>query len=208
MESESRWQNTPAALVLRLLADLMVLNFLFILCSVPVVTIGPAMSAMYAVMFQRERDAGTATVIKSFFRAFCQNFWQAMALGAVVAVIAAMAAVDFTYALTIQSGLYMVVGTVIALLALILFVMGFALQSNYRSTLRRLLENSFLMAACAPGQLLLSLAAWIVPWVLGIAVQEVLIRFGVFYLMCGFSFPVWATVKLLHPVFLKTKQEN
>ena len=54
----ARWQDTPAAVFLRLLADLMILNLLVLFCSLGVVTIGAALSAMYAVLFQREWDEG------------------------------------------------------------------------------------------------------------------------------------------------------
>ena len=44
----ARWQDTPAAVFLRLLADLMIVNLLSLLCSLGVVTIGASLTAMYA----------------------------------------------------------------------------------------------------------------------------------------------------------------
>ena len=42
----ARWQDTPAAVFLRLLADLMIVNLLSLLCSLGVVTIGASLTAM------------------------------------------------------------------------------------------------------------------------------------------------------------------
>lgn len=207
----ARWQDTPAAVFLRLLADLMILNLLVLFCSLGVVTIGAALSAMYAVLFQRELDEGMVAVIKTFFRSFVRNFLMATALELVLVLVAGVAAGDVWFAVNSEQPLktvYIAVGTVIALLAVILFIMAFPQQAIYRNSLKNYLKNSFLLAVCAPGQLLLALAAWIGPWILVGFVPEVFVRLGVMYLLWGFSFPAWCTVKLLKKVFERTKQEE
>lgn len=207
----ARWQDTPAAVFLRLLADLMILNLLVLFCSLGVVTIGAALSAMYAVLFQREWDEGMVAVIKTFFRSFVRNFLMATALELVLVLVAGVAAGDVWFAVNSEQPLktvYIAVGTVIALLAVILFIMAFPQQAIYRNSLKNYLKNSFLLAVCAPGQLLLALAAWIGPWILVGFVPEVFVRLGVMYLLWGFSFPAWCTVKLLKKVFERTKQEE
>lgn len=207
----ARWQDTPAAVFLRLLADLMILNLLVLFCSLGVVTIGAALSAMYAVLFQREWDEGMVAVIKTFFRSFIRNFLMATALELVLVLVAGVAAGDVWFAVNSEQPLktvYIAVGTVIAFLAVILFIMAFPQQAIYRNTLKNYLKNSFLLAVCAPGQLLLALAAWIGPWILVGFVPEVFVRLGVIYLLWGFSFPAWCTVKLLKKVFERTKQEE
>lgn len=207
----ARWQDTPAAVFLRLLADLMILNLLVLFCSLGVVTIGAALSAMYAVLFQREWDEGMVAVIKTFFRSFIRNFLMATALELVLVLVAGVAAGDVWFAINSEQPVktvYIAVGTVIALLAVILFIMAFPQQAIYRNSLKNYLKNSFLLAVCAPGQLLLALAAWIGPWILVGFVPEVFVRLGVMYLLWGFSFPAWCTVKLLKKVFERTKQEE
>lgn len=207
----ARWQDTPAAVFLRLLADLMILNLLVLFCSLGVVTIGAALSAMYAVLFQREWDEGMVAVIKTFFRSFVRNFLMATALELVLVLVAGVAAGDVWFAVNSEQPLktvYIAVGTVIALLAVILFIMAFPQQAIYRNSLKNYLKNSFLLAVCAPGQLLLALAAWIGPWILVGFVPEIFVRLGVMYLLWGFSFPAWCTVKLLKKVFERTKQEE
>ena len=42
----SNWQNTPAATLLRFLADLMLVNLLLLCCSLGVVTIGASLTGM------------------------------------------------------------------------------------------------------------------------------------------------------------------
>ena len=207
----ARWQDTPAAMMLRLMADLMIVNMLAIICSFGVITMGASLSAMYFVLFQRERDEGTVAVISTFFKAFVKNFLKATALELIVVLVVGVAAGDFWFAMNAEQPirtLYVAVGTVIAILALILFIMAFPQQSIYRNTLFNYLKNSLVLAMCAPGQTLLALAAWIVPWYFAITVQEVLTSFGVIYMVWGLALPAWCTVKLLKKVFDRTKQED
>ena len=207
----ARWQDTPAAAYLRLLADLMIVNLLTLICSFGVITVGASLSAMYAVLFQRERDDGTVAVISTFFKAFVKNFPMATLLELIVVLVVGVAAGDFWFAMNAEQPirtLYVAVGTIIALLALILFIMAFPQQSIYRNTLFNYLKNSLVLAMCAPGQTLLALAAWIVPWYFAITVQEVLTSFGVIYMVWGLALPAWCTVKLLKKVFDRTKQED
>ena len=206
----ARWQDTPAAVFLRLMADLMIVNILTVICSFGVITMGASLSAMYAVLFQRERDEGTVAVISTFFKAFVKNFLKATALELIVVLVVGVAAGDFWFAMNAEQPirtLYVAVGTIIALLALILFIMAFPQQSIYRNTLFNYLKNSLVLAMCAPGQTLLALAAWVVPWYFAITEIEVLTSFGVIYMVFGLSLPAWATVKLLKKVFDRTKQE-
>lgn len=207
----ARWQDTPAAVLLRLLADLMIVNILAVICSFGVITVGASISAMYAVLFRREWDEGMVPVIKTFFKAFGKNFLKATALELILVLVVGVAAGDLWFALNSEQPLrtiYVVVGTIIGLLVLILFIMAFPQQSIYRNSVWNYLKNSVMLAMCAPGQLLLALAAWILPWYLAFSVEELVIQFGFLYLLWGFSFPAWCTVKLLKKVFARTKQEE
>lgn len=207
----SRFQDTPIVVLLRLLADMMVLQFLFLLCCIPVVTIGPALSAMYAVIFKREWDGGVVSVISTFVRAFRKNFLSALALGGVVLLAAVIAVGDLWFSVNSQpplSSVYAVVATIVGIVALIMFVLAFAQQAIFKNTIRNYLKNSFTLAVCAPVQLIGSLAAWVLPWVLIVIEPETLTYLGVIHLLWGFSLPAWATVKLMDKVFKKTKQQD
>lgn len=206
----SRWQDTPAAVFLRLLADLMVVNLLTLICSFGVITIGASLTAMYAVLFQRQRDEGMVNATKTFFRAFAKNFWKATVLELVLALLLVVAGVDFWYAAAIaQPGktVFTVVAVIVAFLALAVFLMAFPQQAVYSNSVKNYLKNSFTLTFCAPLALLLSAAAWAALWILAYIEPEVIVRFGVLYLLWGFAFPAYATARLLSKVFEKTKPD-
>lgn len=207
----SRWQDTPAGVLLRLLADLMIVNLLSLLCSMGIVTIGASLSGMYAVLFRREADGGTVDVIKTFFHAFFHNFGKATLLELILVLLAVVAGVDFWYAASIEQPgklVFAVVASIVALLALAVFLLAFPQHAIYRNSMKNYLKNSIALTFCAPLQLLLSAAAWIAPWILAFVDSEVFVQLGVIYLLWGFSLPAWVTVKLLRKVFQKTKQET
>ena len=56
-------------------ADIILLNILTVLLSIPVVTIGAAVTALYDAMWRILRDEGG--IYKNFFLAFKNNFKQA-----------------------------------------------------------------------------------------------------------------------------------
>ena len=56
--------------------DVMILNVLWVLCSIPVVTMGASTTAVYYVTLKLVRDEEGPT-IRSFFRSFKENFRQA-----------------------------------------------------------------------------------------------------------------------------------
>lgn len=61
------------------LGDLILLNILWIVCSIPVFTIGASTTAVYYVTLKLVRDEGDST-IRSFFHSFKGNFRQATAI--------------------------------------------------------------------------------------------------------------------------------
>ncbi|MDO5400800.1 MAG: YesL family protein [Eubacteriales bacterium] len=202
-------KDTPLARVLSKLGDLLVLNLLCLFCALPVITAGASLSALYGVLFRQERE-GQAHLVRDFFRAFRQNFLQATALEAMVALIAVFGITDLRYAVAVGGGagkLYLAVGTVVIFIAMLLQILAICQQAVYHNTVRRFLANSFALAVCAPGLLLLSMAAWVIPWALLATIPEFFFwKLGAAYLMWGLSGPAWATVKLLSGLFQKVQK--
>ena len=70
--------DSPVIRFLNKAADLLVLNLLFLICCVPIVTIGASITAMYAVNLRSVRY-GDGYVFQNFTKAFMENFKQATA---------------------------------------------------------------------------------------------------------------------------------
>ena len=82
--------------------DIMVLNILWTVCSIPIVTMGASTTAVYYVMLKLVRDEEGPTV-KSFFRSWRENFKQATAIWLLLLAAGALIAFDLYFFLMLQT---------------------------------------------------------------------------------------------------------
>ena len=76
MNSIFSYESKLVQMLLKL-ADLMILNLLYVACCLPVITIGAATSAMYSICTKLADKNQDVYVISGFFKAFASNFRQA-----------------------------------------------------------------------------------------------------------------------------------
>ncbi len=76
--------------------DLVILNVLCLLCCIPIVTIGPALTAKYTVAMRIVRKEHP-TIFKQFFEAFKENFKQSMIIWSVLLVACLLVWLDWSW---------------------------------------------------------------------------------------------------------------
>ena len=76
--------------------DILLLNILWTLCSVPIVTIGASTTAVYYVTLKLVRDEEGPTV-RSFFRSFKENFKQATVIWLILLVAGLLIGFDLYF---------------------------------------------------------------------------------------------------------------
>ena len=137
----------PFYRLLETITNLIILNFLFLVCSIPIVTIGPALTASYYVTLKIVRNEETS-IIKNFFHSFRMNFKQGLLLGIGVILLAAVLLVDIralTYLTVIPKEvskvLIYVIGFLLLLLALV-SVYLFAVLAQFENKLSELIKWS------------------------------------------------------------------
>ena len=69
--------DSPLMIFFSNLTDILILNVLCLLCCLPIVTIGPAITAMHYVTLKMARDE-EGYVLKSFLKSFKENFKQSV----------------------------------------------------------------------------------------------------------------------------------
>ena len=191
---------------LRLLGDLLVVNFLWILCSLPVVTIGMASSAAYAVLLRRVMH-GEIPLFRTWWSVFRKSFRQALALEGILAVLGIAVWGDLQMVFSFTGGIRLVYVAACAMLIVGFLVIAlFALpqQALYENSLKNILKNAFALAACYPGKFLLCCLYWVA--VLGSTLLlplDVVQQVGFLWFMWGLSFPAWLTSRQLISIFSK-----
>lgn len=133
------------------LGDYILLNFLFLLFCVPVVTIGAAKTAMYRVMFEMLEENGSLykRFVKTFFRDFVPSTLVFLLKYAVVAVLGLLIYLTAANRLPLRT-----LVLVAQLLFLLLWVMIFAnipaQISRFRSTFGQYLKNGVYITLTHP----------------------------------------------------------
>ena len=69
--------NNPVHIFLNKIGDVVIANLLFVFCCIPIITIGPSLTALYHCMLRTIKGNNNGTT-KTFFRAFKQNFLQSL----------------------------------------------------------------------------------------------------------------------------------
>ena len=82
-------------------ADLIWVNLLVLVCSIPVFTAGAALSAMENIIYKILHNEDVR-VTREFFQAFAKNFKQATGIWLIILVIEGVLAYDFYYSRQIQ----------------------------------------------------------------------------------------------------------
>ena len=179
------------------LFDLMAANILWLLCSLPVITVGPATCGLYAVTLKLARSESVHP-LRDFFVGFKSNFGPGVALGLICTVLPVVAAGDGWFALQ-QTGmvrnLYLVIAILLAVIWLILISYTFALQVMFDSPWRMQMLNAFKLAVIAPGKTVMIWLILLIPVLAALIMSPLVMKMlGFLYLVAGISGPVyWAS---------------
>lgn len=138
--------DSPIIRALSQIFDLIVLNLLFIVCSLPIVTAGASLTAMIRVVQSMVYQTDTG-VIRPFFRAFRENFkavtpiWLLFVLVAVSLVCDAML-VNMLGGAQWWYTIIIVVGLVVLSVKIYLFPM----MARYENALGKQVKNALILA--------------------------------------------------------------
>lgn len=129
------------------MGDLMILNVLFIIFSIPIVTIGASHTALYTMTFKM-LDETEGNLIKNFFKAFKSNFKQATAIWIVVLLAGAFLAYDAILSYTspsISAKILMGVIIVVAIIYAMWVSWVFPIQAKFVNPVKVNMKNAALM---------------------------------------------------------------
>jgi len=137
------------------LADILWLNILFIICCIPIFTIGAATTSLYYVTLKMVRDE-ESYITKSFFKSFKQNFLQATGIWLIILVVGIVIAMDYRmvvfeeYAYLIPSAavrnVIMVASMVMIIVLANVTVYVFPILAKFDNTIKNTIRNAFLMS--------------------------------------------------------------
>ena len=184
------------------LVELTVINLLWLLCCLPVFTIGAATTAMLTSLYAFR--AGEPCGAKAFFRAFGKSFGKATILWLLIFFFAVMLGLDYYIVAYMEfPGRMAVIGLIFFLaFALILFSgMIFPLLSQFPGTIKEMVINAILLSLAHLPKMLLVTAMNLLPVLLGLLVPRLFLLTGFVFLVCGFSLMALYDITVIEKIF-------
>ena len=196
--------DSPLMRFLTKIADLMVLNILFCVTSIPLITIGASWTALYSVTLKMVRDE-ESSVSRSYFRSFRQNFKQATLLWLGVLVVLALLVLDIRVLNGMAGGsapgLLRVGVEILALLGIMVLQYLFPSLARFEASLADTLKNACMMAlAHLPKTALMTAAAVGAVWITLINNTTIAVGLMVWPLI-GFSLMAFGNSGILRKIF-------
>lgn len=159
--------DSPVMRFLTIMADLMILNLLTIICCIPIITAGAALTALNYVTLKMVRNQ-EGYIVKSFFKSFKENFRQATIIWLFVLafilifvgdiMIFNYAAIEFPKALKIFL-------FVLALFVAMVTIYVFPVLSRFENTVMNTIKNALLMSILSFPKTVLMMILYVAPLV-------------------------------------------
>ena len=186
-----------------MLTNLVILNILWLLCCIPVVTAGAATSALYYTIFQYHTKSDDA-VLRPFFRGFRSNFKQATLLLLPLLAVLCLLAFDIGYLVSHGKGIAVLFLLVVAAF----FTMGilvhlFPLIARFHMDAKALLRTAFSLTLLHIPATFAAIAATFLPVFLLVLQPSLFLRLGVAWAGIWFSLIAYLFGKLLLKIWSK-----
>lgn len=131
--------------------DLILLNILWIICSIPIFTIGASTTAVYYVTLKLARDDDGYT-IRSFFKSFKENFRQSTIIWLILLAVGVILGVDMYFFVRLFAGsgtvktVMVTVFLALSIIYLAVFTYIFPIQARFYNAVKRTFFNAFFMS--------------------------------------------------------------
>lgn len=202
--------DSPFMLRAYRVAALILLNILWLVCCLPLVTIGPATVAMNHVIFLYHTHASDE-LFRPFFRAFRRDFFQSILLGIPVTVVSGLLFFNGLYIYGNYPDQFHPLWIPFALMLLItgaVITYGFPMLARYSLTLRQVVNNSLIFfVRNLPGSLA-AMSMHLLPVLVWLFLPNQLANFGFFWVLIGGSLVAYINDRKLLAIFEKQQADS
>lgn len=143
--------DNPVMRFIGKLGDVIILNILWVICSLPIFTIGAATTAVYYVTLKVAKDEDGHT-IRDFFKSFRVNFIQSTVIWLILLAAGIIIGFDL-YLFTVAQNLslpfkvlMMSLFIALSIMYLSVFIYIFPVQSRFYNTVKKTFINSIFMS--------------------------------------------------------------
>lgn len=200
--------NSPWVQRFAMLTNLVILNILWIICCIPVITAGAATSALYNTIFQYHTNADDA-ILQPFFRGFRNNFKQSTLLFLPLLAALALLGFDLVYLITNGKGTSILFLLIIAVLIVTgILVHLFPLIARFEMSQKALLRTALSLALLHLPSTITVIALTLLPFFLLVFYPSFFLRIGVVWAGIWFSGIAYFFGKFLLKIWIKHMPEE
>lgn len=185
------------------ICDMMCLNILWLICSIPIITIGASTTALYTIMLKMVRNE-EGYIFRGFFKAFKSNFRQSTIIWLIMLISMIICGVDYRLATmmpgtvgVVMSALFLVIG--FAVISVLIYV--FPLTARYVNSIRATFKNALILTIARLPYTLLMLAVLIGAVIASLWNTLTLMIALPAWMFIGVSVVVWINSYILRRVF-------
>ena len=193
----------PVMKFLGKVADMMILNLLVLFCSIPIITMGAALTAMHYVALRVVRNE-ESYITKDFFKSFKLNFKQATVMWIFVLLIGALIGYDIFIMTSTTINIPVVIKVIILVVTAILTLTTsfvFPLLSKFDNTNVNIFKNSFAISIAKFPRAIVMVVVSLAPIAILFMPQYL-----PFFILFGFSVPAWICAFLYNDVFKRLEE--
>ena len=193
--------DSPLMQFLGIVADLMIINILTMLCCLPIITVGPALTAAHYVCLKMVRDE-ECYIVRSYFKSFKENFKQGVLIWLII--LAAILILAGDYYIITKSGLEFskVLTTAIIVVAIVLLMVTifvFPTLAKFDNTIKATFKNAFFMAILQLPKTALMVVLYVAP----VVIMAFFYQAVPVVMMLGISVPIFLSAMLYNKFFQK-----
>lgn len=196
--------DSPLYRFLSKLLDVLKLNFLWILFSLPIVTVGASTAAAMSMALKMTDDE-EGYIGKGFVQAFKENWKQGTMLGLITAVAFYAIYLDFQFfnALEGNPTIFLIIGIASVILAVSALIYTFPLIARYENTLFHTIQNSIDITRKYFGKTVLMVLVLVVEYVI-FNFNTTMVFFGI---IVGPAFMILTIAGMSKRIFLQIEKE-
>lgn len=185
------------------IADMIILNVIFVVCCIPIVTIGAAWTAMYYVALKMVKNE-ESYIIRSFLKSFKENFKQATIIWGIFLVAGIILGVDFwvmTGVTATWGKVFFYALGVVALMYAFTLAYVFPVLSRFYNTTKNTVKNAFLMSLRhLPWTILIVLITYL-PLIIFFFLTQIFFVILPFWIIAGFGVQAFVSSYIFVRVF-------
>lgn len=211
--SNMNWTDNVVMRALGRLCDFMLLNILWVVCSIPLVTIGASTTALYTVMLKVVKNE-EGYIVKGFLGAFKENFKKSTLIWLILAVLGIIIGIDSRVAAGMSSTMRTVFQSIFIIFSIVwlcVVIYVFPLTARYENSIRNTFKNALILSVAKLPYTLLMLVITAGPVILTFLNTSTLMIGIALWIVIGVSLVTWLNSYLLRKVFEifhKDEEEN